>query len=90
MNLKPDEFWKLTYAEFDAMCKAKKRINKHRANELLSLAWHVALFERQKKLPALNTILQDEQKEHHKQTVEEMISVVKLLNAAYGGVEKRV
>jgi hypothetical protein len=69
------------------MCKAHKRISRHRANELLSLAWHIALFERQTKLPALNTILQDECKEHRKQTVDEMISVVKLLNAAYGGVE---
>jgi hypothetical protein len=56
----------------------------------MSLAWHIALFERQKKLPALNTILQIEQKEKRKQTVEEMISVVKLLNAAYGGIEVHV
>jgi hypothetical protein len=64
-----------------------KRHEKRRVNELLSLAWHIALFERQKKLPALDTILQDEQKEHRKQTVDEMIAVVKLLNAAYGGIE---
>jgi len=52
------------------------------------MAWHTALFERQKKLPALNTVLIDEQqKEHRKQTVDEMIAVVKLLNAAYGGEE---
>jgi len=69
------------------MCRAKKRINKHRANELMSLAWHIALFERQKELPALKTILQDEHKEKRKQTVEEMISVARLLNAAHGGIE---
>jgi hypothetical protein len=90
LNLKPDEFWKLTYAEFDAMCKARKRTNKHRANELMSLAWHTAAFTRANKLPSLKTILQDEYKEKRKQTVEEMISVVKLLNAAHGGIEVHV
>lgn len=70
------------------MVEAYKRTEKHRTNELLYMAWHTALFERQKKLPALNTVLIDEQqKEHRKQTVDEMIAVVKLLNAAYGGEE---
>lgn len=88
MHLNPDEFWKLTYAEFFAMAKARKRLERRRRNELLYTAWHTALFERQTKLPALNTVLIDEQKEKpKKQTVDEMIAVVKLLNAAYGGEE---
>jgi hypothetical protein len=73
------------------MSEAYKRRERHRINELLYMAWHTALFERQKKLPALNTVLLDEQqKEHRKQTVDEMIAVVKLLNAAYGGIEVEV
>lgn len=85
-----NEFWDLTYAEFYIKLQAYKRMNKHRVNELISLAWHTAAFTRSSKLPALKTFLQDERKEHRKQTVDEMISVVKLINAAHGGIEKRV
>ncbi len=64
-------------------------INKrHERNTNIYIAWHVALFNRQKVLPALNALLIDPyQTEPKEQTPEEMLAVARLINAAYGGTE---
>lgn len=85
MRMKPSEFWALTYAEFVEMLNGYIRGNTRRNNDLLYLAWHVALFNRQKTLPSLNSILIEDMDSRHEQTDEEMLSMVKILNAALGG-----
>lgn len=53
-------------------------------NEIIYLAWHTEAFARQKTLPPLKSLLQDE-KPRHEQTDEEMMAMCKMLNAAFGG-----
>ena len=53
-------------------------------NDLIYLAWHTAAFERQKKLPELKPLLR-KNIQHKKQTDEEMLAKVKILNTAFGG-----
>jgi len=49
------------------------------------------MFERQKKLPSLESVLIKESSEPKKpQSTEEMISICKMLNAAYGGKEIKI
>lgn len=66
------------------MVDGYKRNQKRKINELLYLAWHVEAFARQKKLPKLDSIIDDER--HSKvQTDEEMKAMAMMLNAAFGG-----
>lgn len=55
-----------------------------RSNELITLAWNTAALVRTKEMPELESILiSDVIKEA--QTDEEMLSIVKMLNTAFGG-----
>lgn len=55
-----------------------------RSNELIALAWNTAALVRTKEMPELeNILISDVIKEA--QTDEEMLSIVKMLNAAFGG-----
>ena len=85
------EFWQLTYAEFIVIYEEHiKSLTKER-NNLVYQAWHIAMFERQKKLPSLESVLIKESSEPKKpQSTEEMISICKMLNAAYGGKEIKI
>jgi len=85
MGLRPDEFWKLTYAEFIAMLDGFTRRRTQTNNDLLYVSWHVAAFNRQKTLPSLKSILVENPTEHHQQTDEEMLAMIKIINAAFGG-----
>ena len=60
---------------------------KQKINEMLFLAWHVEAFARQKTLPPLKGLLQklENTQKHHEQTDGEMLAMVKILNAAFGG-----
>ena len=54
----------------------------------MSLAWHIAMLMRtdpRKRLPKLETLLYRHKSSRKKQTPEEMLAVVKMLNAAFGG-----
>ena len=84
-----NEFWQLTYAEFIVRYEEHIKSQVHKRNELVFHAWHVAMFNRQKRLPALDTVLTKEETNKPKkaQTTEEMMSMCKMLNAAYGGKE---
>jgi len=78
----------MTYAEFFVMLHAYQRGQRRRNNELIYIAWHVAAFNRQQRLPALQSVLASESAEpdqEREQTTEEMITVCKLLTAAFGG-----
>jgi hypothetical protein len=55
-----------------------------RSNELITLAWNTAALVRTEEMPELESILiSDVVKET--QTDDEMLSIVKMLNAAFGG-----
>ncbi len=91
LGLLPSEFWALTYAEFVAIAEGFARTQRRRTNELVSLAWHVAALSRQPKLPDLSSLMQPEDSNRKRdQTPDEMLTMVRMLNAAMGGVEVEV
>jgi hypothetical protein len=91
LGLLPREFWALTCTEFAAMAEGYARAQKRRTNELVYLAWHVAALSRQPKLPELSSLMQTEDDRRKKdQTPDEMLTMVRMLNAAMGGVEVEV
>lgn len=60
---------------------------KQRQKELVTLAYYIEGFARQKKLPKLEKLINDIDKAgKKKQTTEEMLETVKKLNAMFGGV----
>lgn len=83
----PDQFWQLTPAELFIISKGYFDTQKQKAGDLLFLAWHIEAFARTKTLPPLKNLLQqvENAQQHHEQTDEEMLAMVKILNAAYGG-----
>lgn len=84
----PSEFWKLTLAEFMAIVEGYKRKQTIKSNEIISLAWYAEALARTKKLPELKSLLQtNESKKARVQTADEMMSMCRLLNAAFGGSE---
>jgi hypothetical protein len=90
MKLKPDEFWRLTCAEFVEMYDGYVRRQKNRINELIYLAWHVEAFHRQPKaLPDLQSLMLDVDESRRvtpkRMTDEQMMAMAKVLNAAFGG-----
>lgn len=88
MELKPSEFWALTFAEFDAMAKGYNRRQINRRNELMFAAWHTAAIARQKTLPELDDLLIDPDKKPEpkkEQTDADMLNMCRMLNAMYGG-----
>lgn len=56
-----------------------------RKNELIEVAWSTAYLSRVKEMPELESILIKELKPKKEQTDEDMLTVVKSLNAAFGG-----
>jgi len=83
--LKPSEFWELTFAEFSEMCEGYKWRREQQLNDLISHAWHTArLTMWTKEFPKLETLLI--RRNSKPQTAEDMLAVVKILNAAFGGV----
>jgi hypothetical protein len=93
LGLKPDEFWALTLDEFCRMAAGYQRRHTHRLNELLYASWHAEAFARQERLPSLESVLLDAECENQpkrEQSAEEMLTVVKMLNAALGGDMKEI
>ena len=65
-------------------CYVDKQTNKYK--DLITQAYFTAYFQRVKKMPKLEKLLNDvERKQKKKQTAEEMFEVVKRLNSALGG-----
>nr|WP_276318556.1 phage tail assembly chaperone [Gudongella oleilytica] len=85
LQLKPEEFWQLTYAELLTLADGRIKSQKRKMNEMLFLAWHIEALARQKKLPALSSLLKDDKTTGKQQSDEEMMNMAKLLNAAFGG-----
>lgn len=57
-----------------------------RHNEMAWLAYHVAALSRTKKLPRLEKLMHQTSK--REQTPEEMLALVRVMNAAFGGTVK--
>jgi len=86
MQLLPNEFWSLTWAEYYHMAKGYVRRATLRRNELIYTAWHAEAFARSKVLPNLDSLIQFDYEDTPKvQTEEDMVAMVMLLNAAFGG-----
>jgi hypothetical protein len=85
LNLMPSEFWSLTFAEFMQMVEGYTRRQKREINYHIAGAWYSAMLSRQKQIPKLNSLLQDDTTARKQQSDEEMMTMAKMLNAAFGG-----
>lgn len=83
MSIPLSEFWRMTPYELNIYMDSYADIEKERSKELIIQAYYTEAFARMKKLPKLKDLLKD--KEKKKQTDEEMLAVVKKLNAMMGG-----
>jgi hypothetical protein len=61
------------------------KLHRQHKNDIISLAWHTAMFERQQKLEPLSNFLIKEHSEIKEQTPEQQYAMIKMLNAALGG-----
>ncbi len=75
------EFWRITPYELFIYMQAFEEKEKEHSKEILIQAYYIEAFARMKKLPKLKDLL----KEKKEQTDEEMLEVVKKLNAMMGG-----
>ena len=75
------DFWDMTPLELFISIEAFEDREKERSKEILIQAYYTESFARMKKLPKLKDLL----KEKKKQTNEQMLEVVKRLNAMMGG-----
>lgn len=57
MKLSPEVFWNLTFHEFNLMVKGYNDRMEMENKQLISNAWHTAVFQRQKKLKPLKMLL---------------------------------
>ena len=75
------DFWEMTPFELFVCIESFEDKEKERSKELIIQAYYTEAFARMKKLPKLKDLL----KEKKEQTDEEMLEVVKKLNAMMGG-----
>ncbi len=88
--MKPSEFWVLTYAEFIEIFKGYQKSQIKHINDLITVAWRTAAFQRYKKLPDLEKFLikESDMKDKPKpQTGNQMMKICRMWNAALGGKE---
>jgi hypothetical protein len=78
--LKPHEFWDCTFEELDLMFEGYNKRREQELNDLLTVAWYSAAFERQKKLPKLESLLKKSKSQKQQQpkpmTYEEKIKLL--------------
>lgn len=88
MQMDPDKFWLLTFAEFEVKFDGFIRNRKQQIKDMLYQAWHTAVYYRCKDMPKLESIMIGDAKPVKKrQTDDEMIAKARLLNALFGGTE---
>ena len=88
--MKSSDLWILTYAEFIEMFKGYQKSLINHNNDIITVAWRTAVFQRYEKLPDLEKFLikeSDIKNKPKKQTTEQMILACRMLNAALGGKE---
>lgn len=84
LELTPFEFWELTPAEFYAMAEGFAKRKTNHTNELIYQAWHTAYLTRVEKMPELKDLYETIESKTE-QTDDDMLTIVKSLNAAFGG-----
>lgn len=84
VGLKPFEFWELTPVELENYVQGRIYYMEVENDRSITNAWLSAGLERQKRLPKLESLLT--KREKPKQTNEQMLAMVKMLNEAFGGV----
>ena len=67
VGLDPLKAYDYTPYELTLLAKQKANDNQERFEELLTLAWHVEAFARQKKLPKLEKVIKDARKPRKKE-----------------------
>ncbi len=79
LHLKPYEFYDLTPFEFNTMMMTleNKYIDKY--NDMISLSWHTAVLDRQKKLQPLKTLIKKPKQKQIKQPIskDELLEIAK-------------
>lgn len=80
----PSEFWEMTPYELTIYVEAFTDKLKFEAKERITQSWMTAAFYRSKKMPKLEKLLKDMDGKQA-QTPEDMLEVVKRLNAKFGG-----
>ncbi len=90
-GMTPDQFWTLTPDETYCWIESRFEAEGSRHKENAWLAWHIACFSRQKRLPSLQSVMGKLDKKHPKarQTPEEMLKVAEAINLALGGTDLR-
>lgn len=76
------DFWEMTPAELGIYVSAHNDMEKQKQENALVLEYTNAALQRSKKMPALKEMLSQKPKQ---QTTEQMLAMVKHLNAMYGG-----
>lgn len=82
--MKPHEFWELTPIELENYFAGRIEYIEIENDRSITNAWLSAGLERQKRLPKLESLLT--KREKPKQTDQQMLAMVKVLNEAFGGV----
>jgi hypothetical protein len=81
----------MTFAEFDEVLEGYKRRQRDNTNDLLYLAWHVAVWSRcdPKDFPKnlKDVLIKDKPQPTREMTVDEQLAMLRLMNAAFGGNE---
>lgn len=84
----PWDFWDITPAELNILLEADYENKLYEAKNRIIQAYYTASLQRCKKMPKLQNILKDMDKKDKKpMTANQMLDVVKQLNAAFGGEE---
>lgn len=68
-----------------AILEARHAVLRREHNDRAWLAWHVAALGRVKKMPKLDRLLRRERATGRRQTPDQMLRIVEMINAAMGG-----
>jgi len=87
MGMRPDDFWNLTWSEFISIWDVYNKRHIDGINDQIAVAWRIALWTRYStELPPLKEcLISTEPKEQHEPTVDEQVSIFKILTAQMGG-----
>ena len=88
--MKPVEFWGLTPYECRIYCEQRADTEVEGYRRALWAAWHVAAFSRQKRMPNLARVMRRlDKRAPEKNTPEQLLSMVQMINVAFGGKDLR-
>ena len=92
LHLTPVEFWELTVAEFIYLIAGYQERERRKINAATTLAYKTALFQRQEKLPTLDSLLIEEENspKEKRMTDEEMLVMMKDMAMVYGWEVKKI